>query len=124
MSANDAGTVAPSTGSDAQAQFARMKARLLARYRLSTVPGREEELVRPVTSEGPARGVSLGYGCKTIRVRLMAGREWIRTEDFQITAHQSDGWKAELDRMCDTYFGYVGPDSMNRHPIVRQTSIL
>lgn len=99
------------TGADADRQFSRMQARLVARYRLSAVPGRPEELVSPSISESPRRGVSLGYGCKTIRVRLMMDREWIRTEDFQI----EEGWQARLYAMCDTYFGYAGPDTVNRH---------
>lgn len=103
--------VPATTGSDMQEQFARMKARLVARYRLAAVPGRPEELVSPATPEGDlVRGVSLGYGCRTIRVRLMAGRDWIRTEDFQI----SEGWQTRLYDMCDTYFNYGGPDTVAR----------
>lgn len=99
------------TGGDAQAQFGQMKARLVARYKLVAVPGRPEELISPETEEGAlSRGVSLGYGCRSIRVRLMAGRDWIRTEDFQIQAD----WRVRLFEMCDTYFNYVGPDNINR----------
>lgn len=98
------------TGSDVQRQFARMQARLAARYRLSAVQGRPEELVSPEPTEGARRGISMGYGAKTIRVRLMAGREWIRTEDFQI----ADGWEDRLYSMCDTYFDYAGPDTKSR----------
>jgi hypothetical protein len=78
-----------------------MKARLVARYRLAAVSGRPEELVRPSTSQG----VSLGYGCKTIRVRLMQGREWVETHDFQI----KDDWQDRLDAMCDEWFGPITP---------------
>ncbi len=100
-----------STGSEAQAQFGRMMARLVARYGLVAVTGRPEELVLPGTSQGRTRGVSLGYGCRTIRVRLMSGRDWVRTEDFQI----EEGWQRDLYAMCDTYFGYAGDDTTNRH---------
>lgn len=86
------------TGSDAHHQFSRMMARLVARYQLVVVPGRPEELVRPSTSQG----VSLGYGCKTIRVRLMVGREWTETADFQI----QEGWANDLYSMCDRHFGW------------------
>lgn len=110
------------TGADMQAQFGRMKARLVARYKLVAVPGRPEELVRPVTSEGVARrGVSIGYGCRCVRVRLMAGREWVRSEDFQIEITGNQAWKNRLYSMCDTYFGYVGQDSYNRKLDVHQT---
>ena len=90
-------SVPATTGSDVQRQFARMKARLVARYGLAAVSGRPEELVRPGTS----RGVSLGYGSKTIRVRLMDGRDWIERHDFQI----KDTWQPTLDAMCDAHFG-------------------
>ena len=53
------------TGSDVQRQLASMRARLVARYKLVAVSGRPEELEQ--TSTG--KRVSLGYGCKTVRVR-------------------------------------------------------
>lgn len=98
----------PTTGADAQRQFARMYARLVAQYRLAAVPGRPEELVRPGTS----RGVSLGYGCKTIRVRLMLGREWESTRDFQI----KDGWAAPLYEFCDAWFEQPKPTPASVRP--------
>lgn len=91
--------LAPTTGAEAQRQLARMKARLVARYKLSSVPGRPEELVSPGTSQG----VSLGYGCKTIRVRLMVGREWVDAHDFQI----GEGWSNDLYTLCDRHFGWL-----------------
>lgn len=104
------------TGSDVQAQFGRMKARLVARYQLAAVRGRPEELVRPRTS----RGVSLGYGCKTIRVRLMVGREWQGSIDFQI----KDDWQDRLDALCDGFFGKPRPvpGPMDSFPIVIHTA--
>jgi hypothetical protein len=98
----------PTTGSDAQTQLARMKARLVARYRLSAVAGRPEELVRPGTS----RGVSLGYGCKTIRVRLMLGRVWAGSVDFQI----HEGWQTKLDELVDEWFGKPIPKPIPKPP--------
>lgn len=88
------------SGGEAQAQLARMKARLIARYKLEAVPGRPEELAQP----GTDRRVSLGYGCKTIRVRGMVGRNWIDelTHDFQII----EGWSNALYSMLDGHFGY------------------
>lgn len=86
------------TGSDAQAQFGRMKARLVARYKLVAVSGRPEELVSPGTN----KGVSLGYGCRSIRVREMVGRTWISAHDFQIGAD----WKVRLAELLDSHFGY------------------
>lgn len=91
----------PTSGSDVQSQLARMKARLVARYRLAAVPGRPEELIRPWSSQA----VSLGYGCKTIRVRTMVGREWIDHRDFQIR----EGWQIELDELGDKHFGAPNP---------------
>lgn len=96
------------TGSMVQEQFGRMKARLVARYRLVAVPGRPEELVSTRTPGMPRRGVSLGYGCRTIRVRLMLGREWVHAEDFQIR----EGWGIPLAELCDEHFGHIAPDKL------------
>jgi hypothetical protein len=85
------------TGSDVQAQYARMMARLVARYKLAAVPGRPEELIVP----GRDRGASMGICGKSIRVRLMHGRQWLRSIDFQI----EEGWQKKLYDACDTYFG-------------------
>lgn len=91
----------PTTGSDVQRQFGRMMARLVARYGLTAVSGRPEELIRPRTS----RGVSLGYGCKTIRVRRMEGRRWVDWQDYQI----KDDWQNNLDDQCDDWFDWYPP---------------
>lgn len=99
-------SVKPTTGSEAQAQLGRMTARLVARYRLTAVPGRTEELIRP----GSPRGVSLGYGCRTIRVRTMLGREWTGWHDFQI----GDGWQAALDELVDEWLGQPTPHIENQ----------
>lgn len=90
----------PSTGGDAQRQIARMRAHLIARYKLVAVQGRPEELEHP-----NGRRVSLGYGSKTIRVRLQEGRDWKERHDFQI----AEGWGAVLYAMCDPWFAQLDP---------------
>lgn len=93
-----------STGAEAQHQFNVMWARLIARYRLREVPGRPEELAQ---IGSPELGVSLGYGCKTIRVRQMVGRKWVAHVDFQI----GTGWGAELYAFLDSHFRFSPPTS-------------
>jgi hypothetical protein len=82
-----------------------MKARIIARYKLAAVPGRPEELVTPLKSGRRQLGVSMGYGCKTIRVRTMVGREWLDYIDFQI----KEGWGSELYGFLDVHFGPPRP---------------
>lgn len=103
--------VRPTTGADAYRQMSVMRARLIARYKLVEVPGRPEEL----RNAGRVLGVSLGYGCKTIRVRAMLGREWIDelTHDFQIR----EGWGADLYALLDRHFGFVSPMVVTPKPI-------
>ena len=86
------------TGSDVQRQLASMRARLVARYKLVAVSGRPEELEQ--TSTG--KRVSLGYGCKTVRVRKQQGRTWIDRIDLQI----AEGWHAEVYAFLDEHFGW------------------
>lgn len=93
------------TGSQVQEQFARMMARVVARYKLTVVPGRSEELVRT----GTTLGVSFGYGCKTIRVRTMIGRKWVDWVDFQI----GEGWSNELYAFLDVHFGPPSPTRLD-----------
>lgn len=100
MIAIESTRLATSTGSQVQEQMARMKARLVARYKLAAVPGRAEELV---SIELPQRGVSLGYGCKTIRVRAMVGRDWVDHADFQI----GEGWGSDLYALLDSHFHFL-----------------
>lgn len=94
------------TGSDAQKQMALMRARLVARYRLTAVRGRDEELQLP----GTDKRVSLGYGSKTIRVRRQTGTHWDEHIDFQI----DEGWSNELYAFLDPHFGFVSPATI-RH---------
>lgn len=86
------------TGADVERQMAGMRAFIVERYKLTTVPGRPEEHIGSC-----GHGVSLGYGCKTIRVRAMINREWIDqlTADFQIDPL----WRAiPLTSMLDPHF--------------------
>lgn len=93
--------VGATTGSDVQRMMSTLRARLVARYRLSAVPGRPEELTQKETGNT----VSLGYGCKTIRIRKHDGREWVDTIDLQIR----DGWHADVYHFLDNWFGYLVP---------------
>lgn len=87
-----------------QRQMALMKARAIARYKLTAVPGRPEELIRP-EGDGLSVGVSFGYGCRSIRVRKMHGRTWTDHLDFQI----EEGWTPVLCHFLDAHFGFVQP---------------
>jgi hypothetical protein len=79
-----------------QRQMARMRAWIVAYYKLTAVPGRPEELVLP----GTDLGVSLGYGCRTIRVRTMKGRTWSDWHDYQL----GPGWLGELAGQLTRHF--------------------
>jgi hypothetical protein len=99
-----------STGSDVQRQMASLKTRLIARYKLHTTPGRPEELTGNLLGIDSAlnKTVSLGYGCKTIRIRKHGGptnRTWDDTIDIQLNA----GWHDEVYSFLDSFFGYVSP---------------
>lgn len=99
------------SGGMGQQQLARMVARMVARYRLEAVPGRPEELRQPGTN----RGVSVGFGCKTIRVRGMIGRDWTdeSTRDFQV----AEGWTKDLFALLDPWFGYRPASKMGLSPV-------
>lgn len=87
-----------SYGSIAQQQIAAYRTKAIARYLLRAVKSKPEELQ---TFDG-ARGVSIQYGCRQIRVRIMEGRTWLAVADFQIG-------KPELNRffdILDAHFGY------------------
>ncbi len=91
----------------AQRQMALMQARMVARYQLVAVAGRSEELVKPQEpgTDGLSVGVSIGYGCRSIRVRKMHGRTWTDHMDFQI----GEGWTVDLCSYLDTHFGFKQP---------------
>ncbi len=113
------------SGSSIQRQMATLKARLVARYKLHTVPGRPEELSQAtitVEYEGQPQGeyigktVSLGYGCGTIRVRKHDGRRWIDHIDLQ----PNDGWHGQVYAFLDRWMGYVDPSTIP-HPMDSHT---
>lgn len=90
------------TGSDVQRVMSTLRARLVARYRLSAVPGRPEELTQ---ASAPGRTISLGYGCKTVRIRKHGGptgRDWADHLDIQIR----EGWHAEVYAFLDQFMGF------------------
>jgi len=91
------------TGAQAQRQLAQMRARAIGRYKLTRAKGRVEELVDPNTSNRPGYevGVSLQYGCRQIRLRLMLGRQWIEVFDFPI----GHPWERRFDQLLDGHFG-------------------
>lgn len=96
------------TGSDVQRIMASIRARLIARYQLHSVPGRPEELTenRGTYVDAPeGKTVSIGYGCKTIRIRKHNGRRWVDTLDIPVR----DGWYAEVYAYLDPFFGFVSP---------------
>lgn len=105
------------TGSSIQRQMATLKARLIARYRLHTVPGRPEELAQQtidVEIDGQhqdtyhGKTVSIGYGCGTIRIRKHDGRQWIQHLDLQ----PNDGWHAQVYQFLDSWMSYVDPNKI------------
>lgn len=72
------------TGAQAQRQLALYRARVIARYRLRARVGKPDEFEMIAD---PSRGVSLAYGCRTVRVRLMDGRRWTEVRDFQVSGN-------------------------------------
>lgn len=88
------------TGGLAQRQLAQMKAHMIARHKLATVKGRPEEMELP----GSGLGVSISYGCRQVRVRLMEGREWLAVADFQ----PGRPWRDRLNKITDPHFGFQG----------------
>jgi hypothetical protein len=96
---SDATKLPQPTGSDVQRTMAAIRVRLTARYVLAAVPGRAEELEQTATG----RRVSLGYGCKSIRIRRQEGRTWLDHIDIPIR----EGWHAEVYAYLDDHFGYI-----------------
>lgn len=85
------------TGGMAQRQLAQMKAQATARHRLAVRKGRPDELELP----GSNLAVSISYGCRQVRVRLMEGREWVAATDFQ----PGRPWRQRLNAILDSHFG-------------------
>lgn len=91
------------SGSDIQRTIAQIRARLVARYKLTEVPGRPEEL----TDRNDAR-VSLAYAHRSIRLRKQNGRDWISHIDLQV----NDAWGTEVYAFLDGHFGYIDPGKL------------
>jgi hypothetical protein len=81
--------------------IARLKANCIARYKLANVPGRPEELRQPGTNHA----VSIQYGAFQIRIRLMDGRTWVRSVDYQV--ERFPAWLPELFDILDPWFGVI-----------------
>ena len=82
------------------------RARLIARYRMHTIPGKPEELT---TNHSPERTVSLAFSGGEMRIRKHGGernRDWIEVRDFRLR----DGWLSEVYDFLDSWLGYVNPN--------------
>lgn len=88
--------------SDAPDRFISItRARLVARYRMHTIPGRPEELE---TNAEPKCVVSFGYSGGTMCIRKHGGltnREWVDSRDFRLR----DGWLDEVYEYLDSFLG-------------------
>lgn len=90
------------TGTAVQLTFAKLRARLVARYQMVNLPGRPEELRKG------DHIISLGYGCGSIRVRKHGGernRDWIDHIEVQAGSFEFgpvyeflDAWMGYIDR--------------------------
>ena len=69
---------------------------LTGAYGLRPLPGKPEEFKLP----GTTHGVSIGYGCGTVRVRLMDGRQWLANFDRPVGVLGLD----ELAEILDAFF--------------------
>lgn len=81
------------------------RARLVARYRMHTLPGRPEELE---TNGSPKRVVSLAYCGGEMRIRKHGGegnRDWTEVRDFRLR----DGWLSEVYDYLDDWLGFISP---------------
>lgn len=81
------------------------RARLVARYRMHTIPGKPEELE---TNGSPKRVVSIAYSGGEMRIRKHGGhrnRDWIETRDFRLR----DGWLSEVYDYLDDWLGFINP---------------
>jgi hypothetical protein len=79
------------------------RARLIARYRMHTIPGRPEELE---TNAEPKCVVSFAFSGGEMRIRKHGGltnREWVDSRDFRLR----DGWLSEVYEYLDSFLGYL-----------------
>jgi hypothetical protein len=97
------------------AQIAKVRAHLIARYRLANVPGRpEEHRATERTGRVPFGNdhrVSVQYASHSVRVRAMVGRKWTHTVDFQVG---DPDWQAKIHPELDNHFEYVDPTRFAR----------
>lgn len=77
-----------------------LKARAMERHNLVPRVGRLEELE---VKNNPQSGMSISYGCRSIRVRFMRGRQWVSF--FDLPAKEIDKTHLALfDERCDAHF--------------------
>lgn len=106
-----------------QKLMALMRARATARYKLRQVHGKPEELELVAEPSIPSaygnrlptpqrQGVSFGYGCGQIRVRLMVGRTWLASADFDISKPMD--WRRFYE-ILDPHFGWTPPGNQANH---------
>jgi hypothetical protein len=91
------------------------RARLIARYRMHSIPGRPEELETNGELNGRKRVISIAYAGGEMRIRMHDGptnRIWAHTRDFRLR----DGWLSDVYHYLDTFLGYVSPANVQIHP--------
>jgi hypothetical protein len=98
-----------------QRYIAITRARLIARYRMHSIPGRPEELEHNLAVTGDVRRViSIAYAGGEMRIRKHGGhnnRKWVDVRDFRLR----DGWLDEVYEYLDMFFG-VGTEPGLRLP--------
>lgn len=99
------------TGPTPSGAIARLKANVIARYKLANVPGRPEELRQP----GTTHAISIQYGAMQIRVRLMDGRTWVKSVDYQV--ERFPAWLPELFSILDPWFGVIAGVNGEPHDV-------
>jgi hypothetical protein len=99
------GTGICKTGDSPQRFIDVTRARLIARYRMHSIPGRPEELE---SNDWPQKIVSFAYSGGQMRIRkhgVQDNRNWDEVRDFQLR----DGWLADVYEYLDDFFGYINP---------------
>lgn len=77
-----------------------LKARAIERHNLEPRTGRLEELQ---VKGNPRLGMSVSYGCRSIRVRFMVDRQWVSF--FDLPADEIDKGHLDLfDERCAAHF--------------------
>lgn len=96
------------TGDSPQRFLAVTRAKLVARYRMHSVPGRPEELV---TNDSFEKTISFAFAGGEMRIRQHGGdnqREWVDHRDFRLRDH----WLLEVFDYLDPFFGYIDPKNI------------